>query len=123
MCTFYMSFQCIPLLLQMVNPVSFQFILLKTQGEGTENGPIDILGQLGVGMTYTDSTNRLSITRTRRTRISVIFSSGLFFDLSWHSYYGNARNVKVLERYVPTGESRGIMGSTTFGNCKLLGIK
>ena len=107
----------------MVNPVTYEFILLKTQGEGTENGAIDILGQLGVGMTYTDSTNRLSITRTRQRRISVIFNSGLFFDLSWHSILGNVQNVKILKRYVATGESRGIMGSTTFGNCKLLGIK
>ena len=107
----------------MVNPVTYEFILLKTQGEGTENGAIDILGQLGVGMTYTDSTNRLSITRTGRRRISVIFNSGLFFDLSWHSIYGNVQNVKILNRYVAIGESRGIMGSTTFGNCKLLGIK
>ena len=73
----------------MVNPVNYQFILLKTQGEGTENGAVDILPQLGVGMTYTDSTNGLSITRTGSNRISVIFNSGLFFDLSWHRYYGN----------------------------------
>ena len=104
----------------MVNPVNFQFILLKTQGEGTENGPIDILGQLGVGMTYIDSTNRLSIARTGQRRISVIFNSGLFFDLSWHSFYGNVQNVKILKRYVATGESHGIMGSSPFGNCKLL---
>ena len=109
----------------MVNPVTYEFILLKTQGEGTDNGrrPFDILDQLGVGMTYTDSTNRLSITRVSHSHISVIFNSGLFFDLSWHSFYGNARNVKILKRYVATGESRGIMGSSPFGNCKLLDIK
>ena len=107
----------------MVNPVTYEFILVKTEEGGMEIAPIDILGQLGIGMTYTDSTNRLSITRTGRRSISVIFNSGLFFDLSWHSFYGNVRNVKILDRYVATGESRGIMGSTTFGNCKLLGTK
>ena len=105
---------------QMVNPVNYQFILLKTQGEGTENGAVDILPQLGVGMTYTDSTNRLSITRTGSNRISVIFNSGLFFDLSWHRYYGNVRNVKILQRYTVAQQSRGIMGSTPSGNCELL---
>ena len=103
----------------MVNPVNYKFILLKTQGEGVENGAVDILPQLGVGMTYTDSTNGLSITRTGSNRISVIFNSGLFFDLSWHRYYGNVRNVKILQRYVPAFRSRGIMGSTPSGNCKL----
>ena len=107
---------------QMVNPVNFQFILLKTQGEGTENGSINILSQLGVGMTYTDSTNRLWITRTSSNRISVIFNSGLFFDLSWHRYYGNVRNVKVLQRYKAVRQSRGIMGSTPSGNCELLSL-
>ena len=102
----------------MVNPVTFEFILLKTQGDGTEDGPIDILGQLGVGMTYTDSTNRLSITRGSHSKISVLFNSGLFFDLNWHSFYGNVQNVKVLERYAATGQSRGIMGSTQSGNCE-----
>ena len=104
----------------MVNPVNFQFILLKTQGEGTENGPVDILDQLGVGMTYTDSTNRLYITRTHRKRISVIFSSGLFFDLVWYSQHGDVWNVKVLEKYTDANQSRGIMGSTSSGNCELL---
>ena len=107
------------ILFQMVNPMNFQFILLKTQGEGTENGPVNILDQVGVGMTYTDSTNRMSMTRVRPNTISVIFNSGLFFDLSWHSYYGNVRNVKVLERYTTTGQSLGIMGSTSSGNCEL----
>lgn len=110
---------------QMVNPVNFQFILLKTQGEGTENGSVDILGQLGVGMTYTDSTNRLSMTRTssrRRTIISVTFSSGLFFDLIWYRQHGDIRNVKVLERYTAVHQSRGIMGSTPSGNCELLSL-
>ena len=106
----------------MVNPVNFQFILLKTQGEGTENGSINILNQLGVGMTYTDSTNRLWITRTGSNRISVIFNSGLFFDLSWHRHYGNVRNVKVLQRYKAARQSRGIMGSTPSGNCELLSL-
>ena len=112
---------------QMVNPVNFQFILLKTQGEGTENGSVDILGQLGVGMTYRDSTNRLSITRTSsrrgRTMISVIFSSGLFFDLIWYGRHGDIRNVKVLERYTAAHQSRGIMGTTPSGNCELLSFK
>ena len=108
---------------QMVNPVNFQFILLKTQGEGTENGTIDILGQLGVGMTYTDSTNRLRIIRTGRRRISVIFSSGLFFNLIWRRQRGDIRNVKVLERYTAVNQSRGIMGSTPSGNCELLLFK
>ena len=110
----------VSLSLQLVNPVNFQFILLKTQGEGAENGPINILNQLSVGMTYTDSTNRLSITRTSSNAISVIFSSGLFFDLSWHRYYGNVRNGKVLERYAAAHQSRGIMGSTPSGNCELI---
>ena len=110
---------------QMVNPVNFQFILLKTQGEGTENGSVDILRQLGVGMTYRDSTNRLSITRTssrRQTIISVVFSSGLFFDLIWYGRHGDIRNVKVLERYTAAHQSRGIMGSTPSGNCELLSL-
>ena len=106
----------------MVNPVNFEFILLKTQGEGTENGAVDILPQLGVGMTYTDSTNRLWITRTRSNTISVIFSSGLFFDLTWYSQHGDVRNVKVLQRYTVAQQSRGIMGSTRSGNCELLNI-
>ena len=108
---------------QMINPVNFWLILLKTQGEGTENGTIDILGQLGVGMTYTDSTNRLRIIRTGRRRISVIFSSGLFFNLIWRRQRGDIRNVKVLERYTAVNQSRGIMGSTPSGNCELLLFK
>ena len=107
----------------MINPVNFWLILIKTQGEGTENGTIDILGQLGVGMTYTDSTNRLRIIRTRRRRISVIFSSGLFFELSWRRQRGDIRNVKVLQRYTAVSQSRGIMGSTPSGNCELLSFK
>ena len=110
----------VSLSLQLANPVNFQFILLKTQGEGTENGPVNILGQLGVGMTYTDSTNRLFITRTRSNTISVIFSSGLFFDLTWYRQHGDVRNVKVLERYAAAHQSRGIMGSTPSGNCELI---
>ena len=102
---------------QLANPVNFQFIILKTQGEGTENGPVDILNQLGVGMTYTDSTKRLSITRTGQRRISVIFSSGLFFDLIWYSQHGDVQNVKVLEKYTAVNQSHGIMGSTSSGNC------
>ena len=107
----------------MTNPVNNKFILLKTQGEGTENGAVDILPQLGVGMTYTDSTNGLSITRTGSNRISVIFNSGLFFDLSWHRYYGDVGNVKVFERYTAVNQSRGIMGSTPSGNCELLFLR
>ena len=109
----------VSLSLQLANPVNFQFILLKTQGEGTENGPVNILGQLGVGMTYPDSTNRLFITRTSSNTISVIFSSGLFFDLTWHRQHGDVGNVKVLERYIAAQQSRGIMGSTPSGNCEL----
>ena len=104
----------------MVNPVNYKFILLKTQGEGTENGAVDILPQLRVGMTYTDSTNRLFITRTRSNTISVIFSSGLFFDLTWYRQHGDVQNVKVLERYTAAHQSRGIMGSTPSGNCELI---
>ena len=105
---------------QLANPVNFQFILLKTQGEGTENSPVNILNQVGVGMTYTDSTNRLFITRTSSNTISVIFSSGLFFDLTWYRQHGDVRNVKVLQRYTAAHQSRGIMGSTPSGNCELL---
>jgi len=107
----------------MTNPVNNKFILLKTQGEGTESGAVDILPQLSVGMTYTDSTNELSITRTGSNRISVIFNSGLFFDLSWHRYYGDVGNVKVFERYTAVNQSRGIMGSTPSGNCELLSLR
>ena len=107
---------------QLVNPVNYQFILLKTQGEGTENGAVDILPHLDVGMTYTDPTNRLFMTRTCSNTISVIFSSGLFFDLTWHRQHGDVGNVKVLERYKAAHQSRGIMGSTPSGNCELLSL-
>ena len=107
----------------MTNPVNYQFILLKTQGEGTENGAVDILDQVAVGMAYTDSTNRLFITRTSSNAISVIFSSGLFFDLTWHSQHGDVGNVKVFERYTAVNQSRGIMGSTPSGNCELLFLR
>ena len=107
------------LLLQMVNPVNFQFILLKTQGKGTENGPINILNQVTVGMTYTDSTNRLSITRISSKRVLVVFSSGFSFELVQEQFWVNALNVKVPQVYTAENKSRGMMGSTRFENCEL----
>ncbi len=110
----------------MANPNNFQFVLLKTQGQGTNNGrnPVDITNRVrNVGMTYVDTSNRMRITRTSGDRIQVVFSSGLFFDLTWRSaydfQYGNAEAVKILQKYVPPGESRGIMGSTPFQDCEL----
>lgn len=108
----------------MANPNNFQFVLLKTQGEGTENGPLDITNQVSnIGDTYTDSTKKVSITRAGSDILSIVFNSGLFFKLAWRNWgdfsYGNAEEVKILKQYAAAGQSRGIMGSTTWSDCEL----
>ena len=109
----------------MVNPNNLQFMLLKTQGEGTQNGqnPMNIMEEVSdIGDTYTDSTNRVSITRVGSNKLLIVFS-GLFFELAWINRndlsYGNVQNLKILEQYSATGRSRGIMGSSPFQNCEL----
>ena len=107
----------------MVNPINFKFILLKTQGEGTEDGPLDILDKVEVGTTYNDSTKKLMITRLTRNEILVIFKSGLSFELAWYRQFGVARNVKIPQEYTVVNQSRGMIGSTPlrFQNCELAG--
>ena len=106
----------------MIDPVRFTFALLKTQGEGTENGLVDITNQVGIGITYTDSTNRLSITRISNNTVLVIFSSGLSFELVQEQSWVNAWNVKVPQVYTVGNKSIGIMGSApteNVQNCEL----
>lgn len=104
----------------MVNPVNYStFTLLKTQGEGTEDGPLDISDKVEVKNTYTDSTKNLTITRLNLYEILVIFRSGLSFVLGWHHHYSEARNVKVPQEYTAVNQSRGMIGSTPFQNCEL----
>ena len=105
----------------MVNPMNFKFMLLKTQGEGTEDGPVDILDKVGeTGRTYTDNTKELMITRLNGNKILVTFGSGLSFVLAWYGHYGEAQFVKIPQEYTAASQSRGMMGSTPFQNCELL---
>ena len=103
--------------LQMINPVNYTFTVLKTQGKGTEDGPVEILDQLvHVGATYTDNTNKLMIVRISQNRILVIFRSGLSFELGHWRYWANAQNIKIPQEYAVENQSRGVIGSTPAEN-------
>ena len=105
----------------MIDPMNFKFILHKTQGNGTENGSLDILDKVGaMGATYRDSTNRLVIIRINDNRILIIFRSGLSFELEWRGVVGNVWNLKVPQIYTAANKAHGIMGSTSedFEECE-----
>ena len=103
--------------LQMINPVNYRFTVLKTQGKGTEDGPVEILDQLvDVGATYTDSTNKLIIVRISQNRILVIFRNGLSFELRHWGDWTNALNIKIPQEYTAENQSRGVIGSTPAEN-------
>ena len=109
--------------LQVIDLHKYQFRVLKTQGKGTKNGPIDITDKVAMPeSTYIDSTKNLTITCKTGKRILVIFRSGLSFELEQHDHWSDALNIKVPQHYTFEKQSRGILGSTsvdTFEECKL----
>lgn len=109
--------------LQVINPRNYQFQVLKTQGEGIINDPVDITDEIAMPKsTYIDSTKNLTITRKTNKRILVTFRSGLSFELEQHDYWSDAPNIKVPQHYTFERQSRGILGSTSvdsFEECEL----
>ena len=111
--------------LQVIDPQSNKFKVLKTKGRGTENGYIDITTEVAMKGTYTDSTEKLVIVQDKddSNRILVIFSSGLSFELRYGQIWSDALNVKIPQEYAAENQSCGIMGSTpteNFANCELI---
>ena len=106
--------------LQVINPITSQFVLVKTQEQGmTLDDPQSI--KFDVGETYTDRTKRLMIKCINDHKILVIFKSGLSFELTWwYNTWGDVEFVKIPQIYTEVGESHGIMGSTASENCELL---
>ena len=80
----------------MINPINYEFVLLKTQGIGIEKGPMNI--QVAEGSTYTDNTKNLIITRISTNRILAIFRIGLSFELEQSTHWSNALNVKIPKK-------------------------
>ena len=109
--------------LQVIDPRNYQFQVLKTQGEGIMNDPVDITDKIAMPeSTYIDSTKNLTITRKTNKRILVTFRSGLSFELEQHDYWSDALNIKVPQNYTFERQSRGILGSTSvdsFEECEL----
>lgn len=103
----------------MINPIKYEFVLLKTQEMGEEIAPMNI--EVAIGSTYTDDTKNLTITRISEYRVLVTFRVGLSFELEWDTHWSNVLNVKVPTKYTAENQSRGIMGSTSgsFQKCEL----